>query len=103
MSEINEEKQTKENECVCKCFLKSEFLKKVLAIALGTFIGVYGSLSLFAATHKPPIKKFHRMEHVMPPMHHHPHMNNGPAGFHHDFKQPDFDKHFAPKPIPTKK
>ena len=56
MSEINEEKETK-HCCVCKA-LKSEFTKKVVAIALGTFIGVYCSLSLYGTVHKP---KFHKM------------------------------------------
>lgn len=36
-----------------------ECLKKVGVVALGTFIGFYAALSLFAATHKPPMMKYH--------------------------------------------
>lgn len=45
--------ELKEKEC--KCFCKSEGFKKFLTVALGTFVGVYFALSLFAATHRPPM------------------------------------------------
>ena len=47
------------------CFCQSKGFRKFLTIALGTFVGVYCALSLFAALHRPP---------MMPPM--------GPYGFH---------------------
>ncbi len=34
---------------------QSEGFRKFLTIALGTFVGVYCALSLFAAIHKPPV------------------------------------------------
>ena len=44
---------TEEKEC--KCFCKSKEFKNFLTIALGTFVGVYAALSLFAAVHRPPM------------------------------------------------
>ena len=43
-----EEKET-------KCFCQSKGFRKFLTIALGTFVGVYCALSLFAALHRPPM------------------------------------------------
>ena len=96
MSEINETNtaETKETEkkkcCCCAC----EIVKKIVIIALGTFIGVYGSLSLFAATHKPNFKKFKAPQHYVMP---NPHANQMQKGFHPD-KPGMFDsqgpKHF---------
>ena len=48
-------KTTNEN----KCFCQSPFFKKFSAITLGTFVGGFCAISLFAALNKPPI---------MPPM-----------------------------------
>ena len=39
----------------CKCFCKSKEFKNFLTVALGTFVGAYFALSLFAALHKPPM------------------------------------------------
>lgn len=50
---MSDEIKTEEKEC--KCFCKSEAFKKFLTIALGTFVGVYCALSLFAALHRPPV------------------------------------------------
>jgi len=83
---MTDEIKTEEKEC--KCFCHSKAFKKFLTIALGTFVGVYCALSLFAALHRPP---------VMPPA-------AGPYGFggmrgcpcqihHHHFdKMKRFDK-----------
>ena len=84
---MSDEIKTEEKEC--KCFCRSEGFRKFLIIALGTFVGVYCALSLFAALHRPP---------MMPPMH-------GPYGFggmrgcpqqmmhHHNFVKPGrFDR-----------
>ena len=48
-----------------ECFCQKRF-KDVLAIAIGSFIGVYCALSLFAAIHKPPC---HMMHHHFGPYH----------------------------------
>ena len=39
----------------CNCFCRSEGFRKFLVTALGTFVGVYAALSLFAALHRPPM------------------------------------------------
>jgi len=48
MNEIKEEKK-------CNCICCSQEFKDFLKIALGSFIGVFLALSLFAALHKPPV------------------------------------------------
>ena len=45
-------KETIEQECKCE-FCK--VVKKILAIAIGTFIGFYCAMSLFFALHRPPM------------------------------------------------
>ena len=57
------------------CFCKSEGFKKFLVISLGTFVGGFCALSLFAALHKPK----------MPPM---PMMHRTYMGHHHMMNHP---------------
>lgn len=38
-----------------ECFCQSKGFRKFLITALGTFVGVFCALSLFAALHKPPM------------------------------------------------
>ena len=78
---MTEEIKTEEKEC--KCFCKSEGVKKFVVVALGTFVGVYCALSLFAATHKPPC---HMMKgpHMRPAIEHRFHVN----GHRGDFQAP---------------
>ncbi len=47
MSEIQQNEEIKQ-ECFCK-----KRAKDILTIAIGSFVGVYCALSLFAALHKP--------------------------------------------------
>ena len=47
----DEIKTEKEHKCICQ----SEFFRKFLVVALGSFVGVFCALSLFAALHKPPM------------------------------------------------
>ena len=126
MSEINEtnelnevkeqEVKTEKSECSCKvCKACKEVAKKVLVIALGTCIGVYSGLSLFAVTHKPKFKKFNAPMSYQMPYHGHNNMK-GHKHFHggefkgapehfkgdfkggpKDFKAPNGD--FEKKPI----
>ena len=49
----DEQKEIEKQEC--KCFCKSEGFRKFVVVALGTFVGVYCALTLFAATHRPPM------------------------------------------------
>ena len=50
MSEENKIVEVKQ-----ECFCQSKGFRKFLTTALGTFVGVYCALSLFAALHKPPM------------------------------------------------
>ena len=52
---MSEELKENEQKNECKSFCKSEEFKKFLTVALGTFVGVYFALSLFTATHRPPM------------------------------------------------
>ena len=90
---MTDEIKTEEKEC--KCFCKSEAFKKFLTIALGTFVGVYGALSLFTATHRPPMPPcpmgFGAPAPVAAPCpfkHHHRHFVKDNGGFHKEFKGP---------------
>ena len=98
---MTEEKLEKE----CKCAEVKKCAKKVLVIALGTFIGFYGALSLFAATHKPPMR--HNQHIKRPPIEHRADFGKGPNGDVHrvkldrkDFGRRDFDRNFQPKEEP---
>lgn len=77
------------------CFCQSKWLRKFLTVALGTFVGVFCALSLFAALHKPPMPcpMAHNM--MRPPMgYHHMHHFRGAhkCDFHKKMKKHDFDK-----------
>ena len=97
---MSEEIKTVEKEektcCVCN-LIKCESCRKFLIVALGTFVGGFCALSLFAALHKPPMMGHpmgHQFRHGSPQMErgfgHRPHnFNNG--------EMPDrkaFKKHF---------
>ena len=45
------EEEKNETKCICQ----HKGFRKFVVIALGTFVGVYCALSLFAAIHKPPM------------------------------------------------
>lgn len=102
-----EEKIVTENKEECKCFCKSEGFRNFLTIALGTFVGFYAALSLFAALHKPPMMCPHRcgqmfgghphMAAPCPFKHGHHHFNKG-----HREQRPDmgnFDEQQNPAPF----
>ena len=57
------------------CFCKSEGFKKFLVVSLGTFVGGFCAISLFAALHKPPMMP------MMPMMPRH-HMGMHHGGHH---------------------
>ena len=62
-----------------ECFCQSKWFRKFLTTALGTFVGVFCALSLFAAMHKPPMPPcaFGYGKMMRPPMHcHHHHFNH---------------------------
>ncbi len=61
-----------------ECFCQSKWFRKFLTTALGTFVGVFCALSLFAALHKPPMPPcpFGHGPMMRPAMHcHHHHFN----------------------------
>lgn len=45
--------ELKEKTCICQ----SKGFRNFLVIALGSFVGVFSALTLFAALHKPPMMK----------------------------------------------
>lgn len=90
--EIKEEKR-------CNCICHSEGFKDFLKIALGSFIGVFCALTLFAALHKPPMPPCHCHKMMRPPMHQMHHFNDFQRGDFHKFKMEkrNFDKHIPVK------
>ena len=58
-SNMSDEIKETEEKQECKCFCRSEGFRKFLVVALGSFVGVYCALSLFAATHRPPVRPPH--------------------------------------------
>ena len=72
-------------------------MKKFVVVALGTFVGVYAALSLFVATHRPPMRPCPMM--VRPPhVEHRADFFKGPQGDFHrmKFERKEIGK-FAPK------
>jgi len=82
---MTEENLNKEETKECKCFCKSEGVKKFVIVALGTFVGVYCALCLFAIMHRPPMPCH---------MKHHPYMH---PGIH---QRADFNRPRPPMPEP---
>ena len=68
-----------------KCFCKSVGFKKFLVVSLGTFVGGFCAISLFAALNKPPMHPMHPMMYHGPKMGHHYIMK------HHRMKKHDCD------------
>ena len=50
--EIKEEQTMCKPEC--RCFIHCECVQKFFIVALGSFVGVFFALALFAALHRPP-------------------------------------------------
>ena len=89
MSEEQKMDEQKNNEC--KCFCHSKGFRRFVTIALGTFVGVYCALSLFAALHRPP----------MPPQVFMPCNRPCPAiqyNYHNKADKPDFHGKGHPQP-----
>lgn len=89
MSNENYNVEVKEEKC--NCFCHSKGFRKFLIHALGSFVGVFFALTLFAALHKPPMMMppmpmgcpcgCHGGYHVM--MKHHHHFDGAPRGEFH--------------------
>ena len=100
----NEDKNVEEIKVENKCFCKSDEFKKFIVVATGSFVGVFFSLCLFSALHRPPIP--HMMPLRLAPVHQQinhfdrapipPHLQGGPR--YQEFDKPHRPhKHFAPK------
>ena len=81
-----------------ECFCQSKWFKNFLTTAVGTFVGVFCALSLFAALHKPPVPPcpFAKGPMMRPAMHCHHHyakFDRGHRGhFYKKFEKQNFDK-----------
>ncbi|MCQ2743395.1 MAG: hypothetical protein MJ230_01180 [bacterium] len=100
--EMNNEIKEEKHECKCGCWCCSETFKDFLKIAVGSFVGVFLALSLFAALHKPPMRPFPpcpRMMHQCMPMPCAHHFDRGQRGDFHRIKmeKKNFDKNFPVK------
>ena len=85
-----------------ECFCKSKWFRKFLTTALGSFVGVFCALSLFAALHKPPMPPCPFGPHMMmrPPMHAHHYMGHHKMMKMKHFKdQKDFEHHRMDKNV----
>ena len=100
----DENKNVEEIKVENKCFCKSDEFKKFIVVATGSFVGVFFSLCLFSALHRPPIP--HMMPLRLAPVHQQinhfdrapipPHLQGGPR--YQEFDKPHRPhKHFAPK------
>ena len=91
---------SEEEKIETKCFCQNKAFRKFLVIALGTFVGVYAALSLFAATHRPPMRPcpmgFGGPAPVVAPSPFHKHHH-----FNKDFKEDVGGFHKAVKVQPT--
>ena len=72
---MTEENKIETVEVKRECFCQSKGFRKFLVTALGTFVGVFCALSLFAALHKPPMPHcpFAKGPMMRPAMHCHHH------------------------------
>lgn len=79
--------EIKVTETKNECFCKSKGFRKFLITALGTFVGAFCALSLFAALHKPPMPPcpFTHGPMMRPAMHCHHHHFNHHRGMNGDF------------------
>lgn len=95
MSNENYNVEVKE-EHKCNCFCHSKGFRKFLVIALGSFVGVFSALSLFAALHKPPMMMPPcpcRCQMMRPAMHHHHHFDRANRGdFHKKVMKEGFER-----------
>ena len=91
---MSEENNVEVREEKCNCFCHSKGFRKFLVVALGSFVGVFCALSLFAALHKPPVPAPMPFGGPMmrPPMHrpcHCDRFDRGPRGDFHKKMMPD--------------
>lgn len=99
---MTEEMNVEVKETKCNCLCQSEEFRKFVVVALGSFVGVFCALSLFAALHKPPKMcppcyfRGPMMQHQMYRGH------NFDKVRPHDFDRAKFEKHRVQKEIPVR-
>ena len=81
---MTEENKVEVTEVKNDCFCKSKGFRKFLIVALGSFVGVFCALSLFAALHRPPMMQPCQYAREFVPRH----AVQCPCRYH----QPDFDR-----------
>ena len=75
--------EIKETKDQCNCIVHCECVRKFIIVALGSFVGVFCALSLFACLHKPPMG---------------PCPLKNPPGVEHQQQNKDFHGDFDKKP-----
>lgn len=92
MTDENKNLEIKEEET--KRFYLTKGFKKFLTVALGSFVGVFCALSLFALLHKPPMHPFApcHCNDMRPAYHHFAGDKRGPK-CHKEHKKADFNNH----------
>ena len=91
---MTEEQQWEQKEtCKCGCICHNEFFQRTVAVAIGSFVGVFCAISLFAALHKPPMPYPVRPMHpqMRPPIEYRGHMNRYQNN-HGEFKKDRYQK-----------
>ncbi len=98
---MTEEMNTEVKTEKCNCLCHSEGFRKFIVVALGSFVGVFCALSLFAALHKPPMIAPCPFKGPMmhPQMYHGQHFDRGPRG---DFHRAKLEKRNFNREIPVR-
>ena len=91
---MSDEQKIEEKECKCIC--QSKWFKKFLVVSVGSFVGVFCALSLFAALHRPPVAPCpFRGPYMRPPMAyqmHHFNRRGIPGDFHQKMVKERFNQ-----------
>lgn len=89
-----EQKLEVKEQCKCGCICHNEFFQRTVAVAIGSFVGVFCAISLFAALHKPPMpcpmKQMHPQ--MRPPIEYRGHYNQYRGPHHGEFKKDRYEK-----------
>ena len=89
----NENQSVENNEVRNVCFCQSEGVKRFLITALGSFVGVFCAICLFAALNKPPMPPCPYAPMMRAPIHCPCHLGKQERGkFQHKFEQRNFKR-----------
>ncbi len=89
-----EQNQEKREQQYCKCICHNEFFQRTVAVAIGSFVGVFCAISLFTALHKPPMPCPIRPMHpqMRPPIEHRGHFDRYRGPHHAQFENNRYEK-----------